>query len=252
MLSVFFFLTMYMQNFLGFDALAAGVRFLPLSGMILVAAPLGGVLIDRIGPRPVLVLGMVLSTISVILMTRISPHDVQRDWVVLLPAFIIGGLGMGFAQPTISTVAVGTVSKALAGMASGVNGMCRQIGSSFGIAFLGAMLSSHYNGRIASRLGGLTGLPTANKAPAIHLVQQAGTVAGSLGLPIDPRQPVPLAHSPAFPLVQQIARQSFVDSTVYVLWLAAGILVIGTVAAATMIRRQDLVQAQATVVATAA
>ena len=43
---------MYMQNFLGFDALAAGARFLPLSGLILVAAPLGGVLIDRIGPRP--------------------------------------------------------------------------------------------------------------------------------------------------------------------------------------------------------
>jgi hypothetical protein len=127
-------------------------------------------------------------------------------------------------------------------MASGINGMCRQIGSAFGIAFLGAMLSTHYNGLIASRLGALTLLPAGARPRAIHLVQQAGTVAGSLGLPLDPRHPTPLAQSPVFPLVQQIARQSFVDSTVYVLWLAVGLLVIGTVAAATMIRRQDMLR----------
>jgi hypothetical protein len=128
----------------------------------------------------------------------------------------------------------------------------RQIGSAFGIAFLGAMLSSHYNGLIASRLGGLALLPAHEKPLAIHLARQAGTVAGSLGLPIGPRQPVPLAHSPAFPLVQQIARQSFVDSTAFVLWLAAGILVIGTIAAATMIRRQDMVREEATALSAAA
>jgi hypothetical protein len=129
-------------------------------------------------------------------------------------------------------------------MASGVNGMCRQVGGAFGIAFLGAMLTSHYNALISDRIGALAQLPASAKAGAIAQVQQGGTVAGSLGLPVDPAHPSAFAHSPAFPLVQHIARQSFIDSTVFVLWLAAGMLAIGTISAFTMIRRRDMVHEQ--------
>ncbi len=251
-LSVFFFLTLYFQNFLGYSAMETGVRFLPLSGFILVSAPIGGIVMDRIGARPVLTLGMALLTLSVVLMTRISPHDVKSDWVVLLPAFILGGLGMGLAQPPISTVAVGTVPSARAGMASGVNSMCRQVGSAFGIAFLGAMLTSHYNGLVSDRISALAQLPASARAGAIGQAQHAGTVAASLGLPVNPAQPNPMAHSPAFPLIQHIARQSFVDGTVFVLWLAAAMLGIGTVSAFTMIRRKDMVHEQEAAAATAA
>jgi len=254
MLSVFFFLTLYFQNFLGFSAMETGVRFLPLSGLILLSAPIGGIFIDRIGARPVLTLGMALLTLSVVLMTRITSHDVKNDWVVLLPAFCLGGLGMGLAQPPISTVAVGTVPRARAGMASGVNSMCRQIGSAFGIAFLGAILTSRYNGLVSDRLGALVALPVQAKPGLIGLVQSAGTVAGSLGLPMDPKQITNLVHAHVLPPppatahalsgIQSVARQSFVDGTVFVLWLAAAMLAVGTLSALTMIRRQDMVHEQ--------
>ncbi len=252
MISAFFFLTIYFQDFLGFSAIECGVRFLPLSGLILLSAPLGGIVIDRLGARPVLTVGMLLLTISLALMTRISPHDLKNDWVILLPAFIAGGLGMGFAQPPISTVAVGTVERARAGMASGVNGMCRQIGSAFGVAFLGAMLTGRYNGLVSSRVGALSRLPAGARQSVIVQVQGKGTIAGSLGLPVDPANPTPLVHSPVFPLVQHIARQSFVDGTVFVFWLATGIVAAGTIAALFMTRRKDMVHEQEAAAAAAA
>ncbi|HEX5548428.1 MAG TPA: MFS transporter, partial [Ktedonobacterales bacterium] len=129
--SLFFFLTLYLQNFLGFSALDAGIRFLPLSGLVLVTAPLAGVLTHRLGAKPILFVGMAVLTIAVLLMTRISPTDTQTDWLVLLPAFVLGGLGSGLVNPPIADVAVGTLPRERAGMASGVNGVCRQLGIAF-------------------------------------------------------------------------------------------------------------------------
>ncbi|HEX9413315.1 MAG TPA: MFS transporter, partial [Ktedonobacterales bacterium] len=104
--ALFFFLTLYLQNSLGFSALEAGVRFLPLSGLVLVAAPLAGAFTDRLGARPIIFVGMALLVVAVLLMTRISPSDTQADWIILLPAFILGGLGSGLVNPPIGTVAV--------------------------------------------------------------------------------------------------------------------------------------------------
>ena len=87
-------------------------------------------------------------------------------------------------------------------------------------------------------------LPAAVRAHAISQVQQAGTIAGSLGLPADPSHPNPDAGSAVFPLIQQVARHSFVDGTVFILWIAALIMALGTVASAFMIRRKDMVHEQ--------
>ena len=73
--SLFFFLTLYFQNFLGFGALGTGLRLLPFSALVLFSAPLAGVLTGRIGARPVLFTGMALLAVAVSLMTLISPQD---------------------------------------------------------------------------------------------------------------------------------------------------------------------------------
>jgi EmrB/QacA subfamily drug resistance transporter len=141
MFSLFFFLTLYLQNYLGFSALDAGVRFLPLSGLILVVGPLAGAFSDRLGSKVIMGVGIAILIVA----------------VLLLPAFILGGLGSGLVSPQVPTVAVGTVSRDRAGMASGVNGACRQVGAAFGIALLGAILTNQYNTSLRDNISRLTG-----------------------------------------------------------------------------------------------
>ncbi len=251
MFSLFFFLALYFQNFLGFAPLDAGLRFLPLSCLAFFAAPIAGRMTDKIGARPFVFGGLALLAIAAALMTRISPHDQQNDWVVLLPAFLIGGIGIGLVNPPISTVAVGTVQRARAGMASGVNGMCRQVGNAFGIAFLGAMLTRQYNAYLHDRITALTlpgGMPDAARTGMIGGLQKAGTIAGSMGRISDPAHPNPYQGTPAYtqlaPQLRQIARASFVDGTVDILRIAAVILAVGAVASLLLIKRSDMLHEQ--------
>lgn len=240
--SLFFYITLYLQNFLGFSSLQAGLRTLPLSALVFLGAPVAGRLTDKYGPKPMVVLALTLLAGAVLLMTRISPTDQQVDWVVLLPAFIVAGIGNGMANPPISTLAVGTVEPRRAGMASGVNNVSRQVGIAFGIAFLGAVLNSRYNALVSDRITALQvpGLPAAAKQAMIAGIQKAGTIAGSLGLSGGSR-PNPYAHQPVFPALRQIARASFVDGTVDIFRIAAAFLLLGAVAAFLMIRKTDLV-----------
>lgn len=240
--ALFFFLALYFQNFLGFSALNTGLRFLPLSGLALLTAPFAGAQIGRIGPRPILVTAMILLAAAVALMGLISPRPDQTEWLLLLPAFIIGGLGNGLVNPPISTVAVGTVSRNRAGMASGVNGLCRQVGIAFGVAFLGAILTSRYNGYVHDKVMALQSsyLPQVARQNIISGVQKAGTIPGSLGLPNDPAHPNPYAGSPVFPRVQHIAREAFIAATADILHIAAIILAVGALAAFVLVKRSDL------------
>lgn len=246
--SLFFFLTLYMQNFLGYSALDAGIRFLPLSGLVLVTAPLAGAFTHRLGAKPILFVGMAILAIAVLLMTRISPTDTQTDWLVLLPAFILGGLGSGLVNPPLADVAVGTVPRERAGMASGVNGVCRQIGIAFGIALLGALLSSQYNAEIHDKVSALQfdHLPAAQqdsiKHSIIHGIQQAGTFAGSTGFRHLPPQFAQFANQPNFPAIQQIVQQAFIDGMIDILRIAAVILAVGALAALILVRKRDMLQ----------
>ena len=239
--SLFFFLTLYFQNFLGFGALDTGLRLLPFSTLVLFTAPLAGALTGRIGARPVLSAGMALLAVAVFLMTHISSSDTQSGWVVLLPAFVIAGLANGLVNPPISTVAVDTVSRGRAGMASGVNNVCRQMGIAFGVAFLGALLTNRYNEYVHDKILTLSapGLTDGIRSKIIDGVQQAGTVAGSKGLPAGPSNP--FQDSPLYPTIQQIARTSFIDGMTFILYVAAIMLTFGALAALFLIRKSDMV-----------
>jgi EmrB/QacA subfamily drug resistance transporter len=239
--SLFFFLTIYLQNYLGLDAMATGVRLLPLSAVTMIGAPLAGRMTDRIGARPVLTVGLGLATAGVLLMLRASDVPQAAQWIALLPAFIVAGLGSGMVNPPISTVAVGTVSRARAGMASGVSAMCRQIGNAFGIAFLGAMLTSRYNVALRANILGLQapGLTAPVKQSIAGGVQQAGAIAGSTGLQGGTAFSNPFAAQPLFPQVQHAARMAFMSGFRELLWIAAGLTAIG-VLAALLIRQSDM------------
>jgi EmrB/QacA subfamily drug resistance transporter len=244
--SLFFFLTLYLQNFLGFSALDAGLRVLPLSGLILFAAPLAGAFTDRIGAKIIIVVGMAILVGAVLLMARISPNDTQADWVVLLPAFVLGGLGSGLVNPPIATVAVGTVSRDRAGMASGVSSVCRQVGTAFGIALLGAILTNQYNSGLQSQISRLSvpQVPPAQSQGIINGVitqlQQAGTFAGSTGLRNPPPQYAQFTNSPLFPQIQAAVRSAYISATIDIFHLALIILGVGLLAALLLVKRSDM------------
>jgi EmrB/QacA subfamily drug resistance transporter len=145
--SMFLYLTLYMQQVLGFSPIAAGVRFLPMSLLAFVAAPIGGKLSERVPVRFLMGGGLALCAISMALMAGLTPSS---EWTALLAGFVVGGIGIGLTNPALASTAIATVPREQAGAASGVNSTFRQVGIATGIAALGAI----FQHQIASTLGG--------------------------------------------------------------------------------------------------
>jgi len=141
MFAQFLYLTLYLQNILGYSPLQAGLRFLPLSLISFFAAPLSGRLVGRVPVRVVLGVGMGLVTLALYLMYGVK---VSSGWTTLLAGFLVGGVGIGIVNPQLATTAVGVVPPQRAGMAAGVNNTFRQVGIATGIAGLGAIFQASY------------------------------------------------------------------------------------------------------------
>jgi EmrB/QacA subfamily drug resistance transporter len=142
MFSQFLFLTLYLQNRLHLSPLQTGLRFLPLSLLAFVTAPIAGRLSARIPVRFLLSGGMALIGVSLLLMHGITASS---DWTTLLPGFIVGGIGIGMVNAPLASTAVSVVEPRRAGMASGINNTFRQVGIATGIAGLGAIFQSKAN-----------------------------------------------------------------------------------------------------------
>jgi len=136
MFATFFFITLYMQNIERLSPLETGVRFLPMTLLIIATAPVAGRLSDRFGSRGLLTAGMTLIAASLFLESRISDTS---GYTTLLPAFIVGGLGMGMTMSPMTAAVMGSVDRVKAGAASGVLSMTRMIGGVFGVATLTAL-----------------------------------------------------------------------------------------------------------------
>jgi predicted MFS family arabinose efflux permease len=138
MFAMFLYLTLYIQNVLGYSALEAGLRFLPVTVVSFVVAPLSGKLADRVGIRALLTVGLALVGTGLLLCGGLDRGD---DWTALLAGFMIAGGGVGMANPALATGAIGVVEPMRAGMASGINSTFRQVGIATGIAAYGAIFT---------------------------------------------------------------------------------------------------------------
>jgi EmrB/QacA subfamily drug resistance transporter len=248
LLSLLFFLTLYLQNYLGFTPLEAGLRTLPLSALILLAAPLGGVLQSKIGSKWIMVVGMfALVGGEILLSQRLSTDHRQDAWLILLPMMLLCGFGSGWVSPQIATVAVNAVSPNQAGMASGISGFSRQIGIAFGVALLGAILSHTYNQEIQNNIAQLA-IPGSSPAlqqtyhdQIITGLQKAGTTVGSTGLQSLPSTDIPasmvqLMHSLIFPQVQMAVCSAYITGMQDVIRVAILLLAIGLLMALFLVR----------------
>ena len=157
--SMFFFISLYMQQILGFDALEAGLAYLPLAGSIVVAAGVASQLTNRLGARPVLVGGMVLVAIGLVWFSQVS---VGGSYVadVLGPSLLAGwGLGLAFVPVTIASQ--GGISEGDAGLASGLINTAQQVGGALGLAVLVTVANSTTNADMTAAHGAHAALPAA-------------------------------------------------------------------------------------------
>jgi EmrB/QacA subfamily drug resistance transporter len=149
MLSMFFFMALYMQNILDYSPLEAGVRFLPSTAVIIVAAPIAGRLTDRIGAKVPIVVGLSITAVALYFQSRITP---TTGYGHLLPTFVLMGLGIGLTMSPMSTAAMNAVDATKAGGASGILSMSRMVGGTFGVAAVGALFQSISDHRLNDRL----------------------------------------------------------------------------------------------------
>ena len=149
MFAMFLYITLYVQDVLGFTPLEAGVRFLPITLVSFFAAPISAKLSSRIPVRVLMGSGLVLVGLGLTLMHGIEVGD---SWTGLLPGFVIAGIGIGMTNPMIAETALGVVPPARAGMASGINSTFRQIGIATGVAALGAVFQSRISSELAQSI----------------------------------------------------------------------------------------------------
>jgi hypothetical protein len=173
MLAQFFFMALYMQNILGYDALGAGIRFLPSTLLIIVIAPIAGRMSDKIGPKPLIIAGLSLLSLSLFLQSQI---DASSGYGELLVPFMLLGAGIALTMSPMSTAAMNAVDVAKAGVASGVLSMGRMVGGTLGIAVTGALFQSHFPAAEAD--AGMLGL--ASKETFVEALTQSMTL--SLGV----------------------------------------------------------------------
>jgi EmrB/QacA subfamily drug resistance transporter len=207
MFAMFFFLALYMQDVLRYSPLQAGVRFLPSTLMIMIIAPIAGRTADRIGPRPLMTGGLILVSFALFWMTGITTRS---GYGFLSVSFVVMGIGMGLVMSPMSTAAMNSVDPAKAGVASGVLSMVRMVGSTFGVAVMGAIIATLGRGRLT------TLLPHIGAGERTRLVNALGSGASGAGLP---------AH------VQAALSQTYVYALSNALYVAGGISLLGALLA---------------------
>jgi EmrB/QacA subfamily drug resistance transporter len=174
MFATFFSLALYMQDILRFTPLQTGLRFLPTTLCVMVSGPIAGRLADRIGSRLLMTCGLLSVSASMFWMTGITTHT---SYGYLVVSFVLQGLGIGFVMSPMSTAAMNAVDRAKAGVASGILSMTRMVGSTFGVAALGAIVATVGRSQLATRL------PQLDASQRSRLVDLLGSGASTTHLP---------------------------------------------------------------------
>ncbi|QEC50623.1 MFS transporter [Baekduia soli] len=218
MFAMFLYLTLYVQNSLGYAPLDAGLRFLPITLLSFVFAAVSGNLTERVPVRLLLGGGLGLVGLGLLLMTGLHAGS---SWTHLLPGFLVAGAGIGLTNPAIASSAVGVVDPRRTGMASGVNSTFRQVGIATGIAALGAIFQSSVTGRVTDALAASGRPPGSVRLPPPEILVQG-----------DPRVVGPL---------REAFLTGYTGALSEILLIAGIVALVGAVGALVLVRRKDFV-----------
>jgi len=229
--AMFLYLTLYIQDDLGFGPLAAGIKFLPLTLLAFAVAPLSGRLLVRVQSRYLLGVGMLFVTGGLLAMSRTTPTSA---WTVLLPGFILCGIGVGLVNPALANGAIAVVQPQHSGMASGANNTFRQVGIATGIAVLGAVFQSQIISHTTAALN--------KTADGVEVLRHGGSsLHGALsgGGVQQAAQHIPLAGARAALL--SAYHVGFSTTLNHLMIIGAVVSFVGVVGAVVLVRQRDFI-----------
>jgi MFS family permease len=171
-MSAAFLTAQYFQLGLGYSPLAAGLRMLPWTATPMLVAPAAGALADRIGNRPLIVCGLALQAAGLAWVSVLATGAAAGGYGRYVLPFVLAGVGVSMAIPTVPTAALGAVPPGDVGRASGVSNTMQRFGGAFGIALASAVFAAH------GHLGSAASF-TAGYRPAM-IVSAALSLAGAL------------------------------------------------------------------------
>ncbi len=210
----FFLFTQLLQFVLGYSALEAGLRLLPISLVMGVVSPISARLVERIGTKVVVTAGLVVAALGLVLASTL---DAGSGYGSLLVAMLVLALGISLVMAPATESVMGSLPPAKAGVGSAVNDTTRELGGALGVAVLGSLLASGYASSMATSLRGLP-VPSETLAVAGESLGAALGLAAGMGGPLG--ESVALA-----------ARTAFVDAMGTGVLAAAGVALVGAVVA---------------------
>ncbi|HMK62277.1 MAG TPA: MFS transporter [Acidimicrobiales bacterium] len=225
------YLVLYLQDALGYSALATGVRLLILSGGSLATAFVAGRLSAVMPVRWLIGPGLVLVGVGLLLMGGLSTVS---PWTHLVVGFLLAGLGIGMVNPPLASTAVGVVQPQRAGMAAGINNTFRQMGIATGIAALGSIFATRARHDVVSGLARIPAVATRANSVATAVVQGSNPVA------------VADVRGTAAVAVAHTAKASFVNGLNEILLIGAVIALVSAVLSLALIRSRDFVHGAST------
>ncbi len=158
-----FLLTQFLQSILGYTPLEAGIRLLPMAGVMLVISPLSAKLVERIGSKVVVATGLSVGAVGLILASRLTAG---ASYPEVLVSLVVLAAGLALVMPPATESIMGSLPLAKAGVGSAVNDTTRQVGGALGVAVLGSVMSSTYGPRVTEAISGLP--VSSEQATAIH------------------------------------------------------------------------------------
>jgi EmrB/QacA subfamily drug resistance transporter len=228
--ALFLYLTLYLQNYLGYSPLQAGLRYLPITLVPFLVAPLAVALMARIPARALMAIGLGGVGAGLALMAGLNANS---SWTALLPGFIVAGIGVGLLNPVIADVAVSVVSKDRSGMAAGINDTFRQVAIAVGVAVWGAIFLGRGADKIASVASGTPAATGDHPRQLIEAASGGGLRSALAGLPHGTRD-----------LVAEATRQGFLSGLNTILLLGALLAFAGAAVAAWLVREHEIEREQ--------
>jgi MFS family permease len=233
--SVFFFLTLNLQQAQGYMAFTAGLAQMPSSLSLILLSRTAGKLTDRIGPIPLMVAGVLLNCLGFFLLSRIG-IDVNY-WTTFFPALLVFGIGLGLMVVPLTVVALGALPSRYSGIASGLNNAASRVAQMSAVAatggalaVFGAMMVGGFRAA-RRRIARTSALPLDDAARA-----QLAADARNLGAT---RPPAGL--SPETALATQTAiRFAFVDGFRQIMLISMGLALVGLAVMLALVRYEPI------------
>ncbi len=228
--ALFLYMTLFIQDDLGYGPFAAGLRFLPVSMLAFAVAPIAGKLTVRIHARYMLGAGLLIVAIGCALLSLV---DAQSGWLALLPGLVVSGVGIGLVNPVLASSAVAVVKPDRAGMASGANNTFRQVGIATGIAALGTVFEVEVRHKVTDTL---LSSPAGAEALREHGATLGPALASGEVRTVTKRLPVTQAHA-----ILHAYRVGFAFSLDHLVVIAAVVAFVGAVLSFLLVRQRDFV-----------